>query len=148
MKDIHEVAQVILDNMDYDVEKEVWHQKTPGNPKWIQDIIYKCHYEGMLPDDYVFEWVHDFCVDISDEDFDEEEYNIITDDYTHDLLKWLSSNLNRLGWVDEVYDECYNTYAMNFDVALGMAQEREMRFVLETLVDGLRKVCDSDEDDE
>jgi hypothetical protein len=146
MKNIHEAAQAMLDNMVYEEDRKIWHQKKCGDPQWVQDIIHACHFEGMLPDNYVFEWVHDFCVDISDENFDEDDYYFEAETYTHDLLKWLSSNLNRLGWVDEVYDEEMGNNDSNFAVALGLAQEREMQFVLNTLIDGLKEVCDEDDE--
>ncbi len=77
---------------------------------------------GMEVDDYHYSWLA-FCLDdymsklkdyvgksIEDIPFDEINDSILSDleadVYTHELLKWLSSNLNRMGYVDEVlFDE-------------------------------------------
>ncbi len=74
---------------------------SPGAPKWIQDIVWEAHGD-LLPDDYVYEYVYDSFVRISDgvvgDDFSD---HIQPDVYTFDLLKWLSSNLIRIEYVDE-----------------------------------------------
>jgi hypothetical protein len=73
---------------------------------------------GMEVDDYHYRWLA-FCLDdytsklkdyvgkpIEDIPFDEINDSILSDlepdVYTNDLLQWLSSSLNRMGYVDEV----------------------------------------------
>ncbi|WP_410510107.1 hypothetical protein RSJ42_08310 [Methanosarcina hadiensis] len=73
---------------------------------------------GMEVDDYYYEWLA-YCLDdyasrledyvgepIEDVPFDEINDSILSDlepeVYTYELLQWISSNLNRMGYVDEV----------------------------------------------
>jgi hypothetical protein len=146
MKTIQQIAAEVCNNMMYDEEKHVYHQKVPGDPQWIQDIIYACHYQGMLPDDYVFEWVYAFCKEISqlDEKNDPWDIEVCSETYSHDLLKWFSSNLARADFVNDVIDTYLCGEKCNIFCMLGLAQEREMQEVLWTIIDKLQDRIDEE----
>src|SRR3990167_6138481 len=74
-------------------------------PEWLRDIVHDAH-ESMLPDD----WKHEFISDAFDaiaggEPGDLDSPELEADIYNHDLLRWLSSNLNRISFVDEAIEE-------------------------------------------
>jgi hypothetical protein len=106
---------------------------------------------GMEIDDYHFRWLA-FCLDdyisrlkdyigkpIDEIPFDELNDSIFSDlepdVYTHDLLKWLSSNLNRMGYVDEVLADEFEYLSKenkNLCHLMMVGQLREMSEVYET----------------
>jgi len=150
-KTIQQLAKEVCDSMIYDEEKEIYHQKVCGDPKWIQDMIHDCHYNGMLPDDYVFEWVYKFCEEISNLNEDEDPLNIEvhSDDYTRDLLKWLSSNLDRIDFMEDAINEYWDTTGKcDFVCFMGIAQEKEMQEVLWTVIDKLQNRLDRESENE
>jgi len=146
---IQELAKFVCNNMEYDEERKIYHQKKPGDPQWIQDMIYECHYNGMLPDDYVFEWVYEICNEISElsDDDDPTEIEVFADTYTHDLLKWLSSNLARLDFVEDAIDEGYEGKC-DLALMIGIGQEKEKREVLWTIVEHLQNRLEDMADEE
>ena len=148
MKTIQQLAQEVVDNMMYDEEKQIYHQIKVGEPQWIQDMIHACHYQGMLPDDYVFEWVYQFCEEISNlgENDDPKDIEVHSDVYTHDLLKWLSSNLARLDFVEDAIDEYLNNEKCNLALMIGIGQEKEMQEVLWIVIDKLEDRMDEEEE--
>ena len=147
---IQQVAQEVVDQMEYEPERKIYHQKKPGDPKWIQDMIHDCHYQGMLPDDFVFEQVYNFCSEISQlgPGDDPCDIEVHSDDYTHDRLKWLSSNLARLDFVDDAIDEYFDSNDRS-DLALfiGIGQEKEMQEILYCVIDHLQDQVDLENDE-
>lgn len=105
---------------------------------------------GMEVDDYHYRWLA-FCLDdyvsrlkeyigkpIEDIPFDELNDSILSDlepdVYTHDLLQWLSSNLNRMGYVDEVLADEFEYLTKdnkNLCYVMMVGQLREMSEVYE-----------------
>ena len=59
---VMQLADFVCENMVYDEDKKIYHQKKVGDPQWIQDMIHECHYQGMLPDDFIFQWCMNFVV--------------------------------------------------------------------------------------
>jgi hypothetical protein len=147
-KTIMQLADFVCENMVYDEEKKIYHQKVVGDPQWIQDMIHECHYQGMLPDDYVFQWVYEFCREISelDENDDPHDIEVHSDTYTHDLLKWLSSNLARIDFVEDAFDDSGWTEKCDLVLMIGIGQEKEMEEVLWTIIDKLQDRLDELED--
>lgn len=137
---IMQLAEFVCENMVYDEERKIYHQKVVGNPQWIQDMIYECHYQGMLPDDFVFEQVYLFCREISElnENDDPHDIEVHGDTYTHDLLKWLSSNLARIDFVEDAFDDnCTWNGKCDLVLMIGLGQEKEMEEILWTIIDKL-----------
>lgn len=146
MKTIQQLATEVCDNMEYEEERGIYHQKKPGDPQWIQDMIYECHYQGMLPDDYVFKWVYEFCSEISNlnDDDDPRDIEVCADDYYHDLLKWLSSNVSRADFVEDAINEYYDGSKIHLWTMIGIGQEKEMQEVLWTVIDKLQDRLDEE----
>jgi hypothetical protein len=149
-KTIQQLAGEVVNNMVYEEDRKIYHQIKPGEPQWIQDMIHDCHYQGMLPDDYVFEWVYQFCEEISNlgEDDDPRDIEVHSDTYTHDLLKWLSSNLARIDFVEDAFDESGWTDKCDLVLMIGIGQEKEMNEVLWTIIDKLEDRLDEENENE
>lgn len=80
-----------------------------GAPEWVKDLIHKAHGE-FLPDDYRYRWAYGAMEFIADSDGDPmddaaEFADLAVDTYTGDRLAWLSSNLQRPGYCDQVVQD-------------------------------------------
>lgn len=140
---IMQLAEFVCENMVYDEERKIFHQKNVGNPQWVQDMIHACHYQGMLPDDFVFEQVYLMCSEISglEDNDDPRDIEVHADDYSHALLKWLSSNLARADFVEDAIDEACGDKCDLF-LMIGIGQEKEMQEILDTIIDHLNDRLD------
>ena len=102
---------------------------------------------GMEVDDYYYRWLA-FCMDdytsrlkdyvgkpIEEIPFDEIDDSILSDlesdVYTHDLLKWLSSNLNRMGYVDEVLADEFEYFTKDNKNLCNLMMVGELREMIE-----------------
>jgi hypothetical protein len=105
---------------------------------------------GMEVDDYHYRWLA-FCLDdyasrlkdyldkpIDDLPFDEINDSILSDlepdVYTYELLQWLGSNLNRMGYVDEILADEFEYLSKenkNLCYLMMVGQQREMSEVYE-----------------
>lgn len=105
---------------------------------------------GMEVDDYHYRWLA-FCLDdyasklkdyigkpIEDITLDEINDSILSDlepdVYTYDLLQWLGSNLNRMGYVDDILAEEFEYFSKdnkNLCNLMMVGQLREMSEVYE-----------------
>lgn len=105
---------------------------------------------GMEVDDYHYRWLA-FCIDdyasrlkdyldkpIDDLPFDEINDSILSDlepdVYTYELLQWLGSNLNRMGYVDEILADEFEYLSKenkNLCYLMMVGQQREMSEVYE-----------------
>lgn len=117
-------------------------------PDWVKDLCHAAH-EDMMPDDFVYDVVSDALEALSeDENTDETEWaDNGTDIYTHDLNKWLSSNLKRAGYVDEAVREFgHSEQGINGDIMAGQMVERAQIFrsVRESLENRLEEVEDAE----
>jgi len=68
-------------------------------PEWITELCHKAHGDFM-PDDWRYEMIHDALTELAESD-EPDAWNIEPPIYTFDLLRWLSSNLNRVAYCDE-----------------------------------------------
>lgn len=108
-------------------------------PCYISDL---CHYahDGMMPDDYKYqyivealEYINDNLDPFGDDSLDEiDVYDACEPDYmNHDLLKWLSSNLERMEYVDQVLA---GMETPTLSTALMMAQSEERAEVMQAVI--------------
>lgn len=77
-------------------------------PDWAHDFIREAHGTDFLPDDYRYRWVMEALELIAEEGEDEDLAQRFADGvdiYTANLLAWLSSNLQRVGYCDEAIRE-------------------------------------------
>jgi len=120
-----------------------------GSPQILTDLIYTAHSHGeFLPDDFIYSQVHFSLSHISDmeEDSDREEwyYDIEPDCYNHDLLKWVSSNLNRMAEVDEVIEECQGQKDLTLSDFLMRAQQREKEQIFLSVLESLTEIIEEE----
>jgi hypothetical protein len=74
-----------------------------GHPDWVKELAHKAHGD-MLPDDWRFEFIVG-ALDALAENPDPDDITMDSDVYTHDLLAWLSSRIDRTSYVDEAVGE-------------------------------------------
>jgi hypothetical protein len=110
-------------------------------PQALTDLIFDAH-NDMLPDDYKYAFIVDALEYISDDTNNVDDPELREEPYNHALLKWLSSNLQRAGYVDDYVNETgYST--SNFDlfnlISCGMMEEQ--LDVYYSVLTSLRKLC-------
>lgn len=97
-------------------------------PEWISDMCRDAHGD-FLPDDHRYAFIVEALRDLENgcgEDFSPE-----ADIFTHELLKWVASNLNRVGYVDEAIEN-YGPFKTLVD-SLQAAQYEERREVYQSV---------------
>ena len=99
-----ELVKSILSDMVYDesIRNGIWKHQTDT----YQDFFYHCHAD-MLPDDFRYKMIHDILCNIDDDD-DQDPVDMLESlipIYSSDLLAWVSSNLNRIGYCDQYQNE-------------------------------------------
>lgn len=115
-------------------DEETFTRLKDGAPEWIRAAVYAAHGE-MLPDDYRYEWTQDAFGAIHDADAGDDlddvgaEFADSVDVYTAGLLKWVGSNLHRVGYVDDATSD--HDCAGNLARALMIGQAHERREVFE-----------------
>jgi hypothetical protein len=147
---IDEIKSIFVSRYIQRVGETESHSEYFFNDSVDEDLKEKFRDLRMEVDDYHYRWLA-FCLDdyasklkdymgkpIEDIPFDEINDSILSnlepDVYTHELLQWLSSNLNRMGYVDEVLVdefECLTKDNRNLSYLLMVGQLREMSEVYE-----------------
>lgn len=102
--------------------------------QWLRDAIYMAH-DGMLPDDWKYSTAREACYAIAHADGYNDlrrvalEFEQDTDVYTADLLRWLSSNVQRPGYCDDIADgrPCWKA-SITDTIRAGQALERREIF--------------------
>lgn len=126
---------------------ESYHYVNFEGVDWINDLCREAH-DGMLPDDWKYAFIHKALSAIAELDDDATEddardVSIDQDPYTHDLLKWLASNLERPGFCDAAVEEC-GAYPNEGGIVaiIGMGQYLEKREILNSVVSSLQARLD------
>jgi hypothetical protein len=107
-----------------------------GAPEWIGEAVHDAHGAAFLPDDYRYAYAREAFELIADAgedaDLDElaDEFADGVDIYTGALLEWASSNLQRIGYVDEARDEfgASSFNSVTNELMAGQAAERREVF--------------------
>lgn len=102
--------------------EQIWIVKD-GSPKYIQNMCHSAHGD-MFPDDWRYEFIVEALNVLSDND-DPDDINLEADIYTHDLLQWLSSRLDRTSYVDEAIENYGKQETIVNDIAIGQLTEKE-----------------------
>jgi hypothetical protein len=91
-----------------------------GSPDWMRDLVMDAHRDGsmgfdgvpgmgmMFPDDWRYEFIVealDAIENASDRDLDNGDVRLEADIYTHDLLTWLASRIDRTSYCDDAMNE-------------------------------------------
>ncbi len=124
-----------------DVETH-FYTLTERHPTWVKDMVYTAH-EDMMPNDYKYQYVVDTLDALSEgQDPDDGLSDIEADVYNYDLLKWVQSHGERVGFVDEVVSELghHPDLGMIGDLMMGQVQEKQQ--VWQSVVSSLRERLD------
>jgi len=90
-------------------------------PEWIAELCHAAHGDFM-PDDWRYEMIQDALTELAESD-EPDAWNIEPPIYTFDLLKWLSSNLNRVAYCDDAAGEFGAVSGIVGTVSLGYTEE-------------------------
>lgn len=115
MSQIHSIqtlAQEVLNHLEHGTRDggESYIYLKSAKAGWQQDLVQDAH-NDMMPDDFKYLFVWDVLNNIVDhedgtplctfQDLLNEWADSDIDVYTHDLIKWMGSNLTRLGYCDD-----------------------------------------------
>jgi hypothetical protein len=128
----------------------VWKQNITI-PQELVDLAQTAH-DGMMPDDYKYEYIVDSLALISEaEDNDylyELDSNLEPDVYNRDLLIWLSSNLNRAEYIDAYVQEyCGGSISssdFDFYSLIRNGQWLEKQEVFHSVLSSLQSIVDNE----
>lgn len=114
MKNLTEFVQTLVNSFQIKTRDDgtTFYCVKDDEPEYISDLCYDVH-GGMLPDDYIYqflvealEYIDDNIDDLTDDLDDIDVYDACDPDYMNsDLLRWVSSNLLRMNYCDEVLKE-------------------------------------------
>ena len=105
-------------------------------PDWVQDA-----HDGMLPNDFSYEFISDALGILAEIGEDEDYYERVdqtTDQVNCVLLNWVGSNYSRIGFVDEALADG----AMTLSGALYDGQAKERLEVFQVVRDALMTEID------
>ena len=107
-------------------------------PAWVREMVYEAH-DGLLPDDYKYEYIRDAVEAIADSGLDEPEFQ--TDAYTYDLINWMNSHHYRRGYCDDAIKDGMAD-SIDSSCAYGQYQERQEVYnvVLDCLINKLHQL--------
>ena len=158
--DVKTVLHDIVKRIDNDLYKDENNRVMHKDDTPFRDMYFNAH-NGFLPDDIIYEHIYhiiseiemylryntDEYVDIDDL-IDElmSEINIEPDQYTNNLLSWLSSNLNRYAIVEDLYQKGYK-FSSLFDL-LQEAQYLEIEETKQLILNELREMLEEIEDNQ
>lgn len=81
-----------------------------GAPVWVSRLVRHAH-DGMLPDDWRYEFIGNSLAAIAQGDFD--GVSLIPSNYTYQLANWLSSDGYRISYCDDaIYDGITTAFSM------------------------------------
>jgi hypothetical protein len=110
--------------------------------EWQQEIIHAAHGD-KLPDDYVYQFIFDTLVALTECNEGEEEDAILEiepDCYTSNLTGWLHSRNDRVFYLTEALEEYGSKDGFN---ALAQAQSLEIQEVAQAILIGINQYIDS-----
>jgi hypothetical protein len=114
-------------------------------PQWVNDMAHAAH-NDMAPDDWKFAFIVE-ALDALAENEDADEVRLEADIYTHELLKWLSSNLQRPGYCDEAMQEFGGEFTDTVAL-ISLGQYHEKNEVLGIVRSALEAQIEATDDDE
>ena len=97
------LVRKILSGMEYkeDIRNGIWVNNNPD----YQELFFYAHGD-MLPDDFRYKMIHDVLCNMDEDDEDPiDMLESLIPINSSDLLAWISSNLNRIGYCDDYQDQ-------------------------------------------
>ncbi|HBF13408.1 MAG TPA: hypothetical protein DDW49_08515 [Deltaproteobacteria bacterium] len=109
-------------------------------PDELVDLIHKAHGDFM-PDDFRYETILDALYAFAGcDNADIDDVRLEADIYTHDLLQWLGSNLNRVGYCDQAQDE-FGLEKADVLTLITYGQQMEKDEIVSLVREGLISLC-------
>jgi hypothetical protein len=113
-----------------------------GSPEWVSELVREAHGRdadgapSFLPDDWRYATIRSALAFIGDDATDpDEDAHVFADSqadvYTGELIAWMGSNLQRVGYVDQAVAEFGFDEERGVVGAIGMGQYLEAREVYE-----------------
>jgi hypothetical protein len=118
-------------------------------PQWVRDLVQSAHGE-FLPDDHRYAMIRSALDAVAESEaspdwtLDEigHEFADNAHIYNSDLLKWLASHLDRVGYCDEACDEYGLPAETDMIARISAGQTTERREVFSLVVDALQRRLD------
>lgn len=120
-----------------------------GAPEWMRDLAMEAHGD-FLPEDWRYEAIRAAVAHIGDtdaeteDDLSDESHEFAdgnVDVYNADRFRWLASNLNRAGYVDEAVEELGHS-GQGITGDIGYGQYAELQEVFAIVVQSLQARLD------
>ncbi len=108
-------------------------------PESLKELVREAHGD-FFPDDFRYESIHDALCKFSDCNEDLDEVSLEADIYHHDLLRWLSSSLNRITYCDEAKDE-FGLTDVDLMTLITYGQQREKDEIVSLIREFLISLC-------
>ena len=138
--ELKEVAKTALNYLEIKEIRNtrIWVQKDVV-PEWFFNLVHDAHGD-FLPDDYKYSFIHDSLCIIAYSESEEDYFEAIDQDvdiYTSALLAWLSSNIDRVQYINDVLEEYPDI--RTGDKLLMIAQFKEREDVFNSVLNSLNK---------
>jgi hypothetical protein len=125
-----------------------YKRKDDADPK-LEELCRVAHGD-MMPDDYVYNYIVEVFSFIANSSTDKLQFlfSLESDIYNFDLLKWLSSNLNRANYVNSYVKE-FGIEPKDFDLyeVIAGGQIEEKREIFNSVLSSLIKLSNEMEDE-
>lgn len=114
---------------------------TAEEPTWVREVIWAAH-NGELPNDWRWLTIHSAFEaiargEITDDDGAHEFADTTTDPHTVNLLRWLTEDIQRIGYVEDARHE-FAGPTDTFAGELMRAQYLAIRDTVDTILNALR----------
>jgi len=123
-KNINEVANLLKGKFETKTREDGEEFIVCNSDGAIKDFIHQVH-NGHLPDDFIYKIINNCIESVADgrTEISGVIEDVSADIYTNDLIKWSSSNLDRILYINDVLSE---SEIEDFNELLQHAQSREI----------------------
>lgn len=120
-----------------DNPRKVWSLKS-DSPDWMTEAIRSAHFDGRLPDDWIYENARSIVDSLSehespDDDTQHEICDGLVDVYTSALTTWLASHGLNAGLVDQAQSAGLTSEESTIDQRIQMAQYMALTYICSAL---------------
>lgn len=129
-----------------DNPRKVW-SLVDGAPEWMRDAIREAHFDGRLPDDWIYEHAKLIVGELADRDeVDGDDQHEICDSlvdiYTSSLCSWIGDNARNAALVDEAQREGLLAPDATLDQRIQAAQYMALTYIWGALVSAIEAHAD------
>jgi hypothetical protein len=135
------VANEFLKAFTKDNPRQVW-SLVDGAPDWMRDAIRDAHFDGRLPDDWIYEHARLIVSELSereapDSDDTHEICDSLVDIYTNALTAWLASHTGNLALCDEAVSEGLTSGEESTERRIQSAQYMALTYIAGALLSAI-----------